>query len=196
MADTLPVVEEVLLPDPSKPARMPGAGSAEEHSDHLDYQPAKIFIRRLIRPTYVKIADREAAPVTAKLPPGLQDRLTATPGLIAHTIVSKNCDHLPYRQEKILATRHGVEIDRNNLCRWAGLVTFWFKPLYQRIHAGLHASDYQMDRGTPKLNASGLPARHKPEGDITSSKMPSAQRRSARRTASSLAARPLGKSEL
>lgn len=125
LPEHLPVVEEVLLPEPVKACPDAWRRIGEQHSDQLDYQPAKIFIRRLVRPTYVRVSDRDAPPLTAKLPPRLQDGLSAAPGLIAHVLVAKFCDHLPfYRQETILATRHGVQIGRNTLCRWAELATF------------------------------------------------------------------------
>lgn len=148
--DHLPVIEEVLLPEAVKACPDAWRRIGEEHSDSLDYQPGRVFIRRLVRPVFVKVADRDAAPVTAKLPPRLQDGLTAAPGLIAHVLVSKYCDHLPfYRQEKILATRHGIDIGRNTMCRWADLATFWLRPLYQRIHEGLLESHYLQADETP-----------------------------------------------
>lgn len=174
--DHLPVVEEVLLPEPVKACPEIWRRIGEEKSDSLDYQPGRVFIRRLIRPVFVKIADRDAAPVTAKLPPRLQDGLTAAPGLIAHLLVSKYCDHLPfYRQEKILATRHGVDIGRNTMCRWAELATFWVKPLYRRIHEGLLESSYLQADETPvkylapgsgKTSTGYLWTLHRPGGDV------------------------------
>jgi len=174
--DHLPVVEEVLLPDPVKACPDAWRRIGEEKSDSLDYQPGKVFIRRLVRPVFVKIADRDAAPVTAKLPPRLQDGLTAAPGLIAHVLVSKYCDHLPfYRQEKILATRQGVPVGRNTMCRWADLATFWLRPIYKRIHEGFLAGCYlQADEtpvnylapGTGKTGQGYLWTLHRPGGDV------------------------------
>ncbi|MFT3990025.1 MAG: IS66 family transposase [Luteolibacter sp.] len=150
LSEHLPVVEETLLPEAVKACPDAWRRIGEEHSDRLDYQPARIFIHRLIRPVFVRTTDRDAAPVTAKLPPRLQDGLTATPGLIAHVLVAKYCDHLPfYRQEKILATRHGASIGRNTLCRWTELAAFWLKPIYQSIHRNLLASDYLQGDETP-----------------------------------------------
>jgi transposase len=174
--DHLPVVVEVLLPEPVKACPEAWRQMGEERSDSLDYQPGRIFIRRLVRPIFVRVADREAAPVTAKLPPRLQDGLTAAPGLITQILISKYCDHLPfYRQEKILASRHGVEIGRNTLCRWAELAAFWLKPLYQRIHAGLLTGTYLQADETPikylapgnrKTGQGYLWVLHRPGGDV------------------------------
>jgi transposase len=150
LPEHLPVVEEILLPQSVKACPDAWRRIGEEHSDRLDYQPGKIFIHRLVRPVFVHMADRDAAPLTAALPPRLQDGLTVTPALIAHTLISKYCDHLPfYRQEKILASRHGVPIGRNTLCRWAELAAFWLQPLYRRIHEDLISGSYLQADETP-----------------------------------------------
>lgn len=89
----------------------------EEISEQLDYVPASVFIIEHVRPKYacpccqehVAIADKPAK-VIAKGLPG--------PGLAAHVITSKYCDHIPlYRQEFTLA-RHGVRLSRKTLCGW------------------------------------------------------------------------------
>jgi transposase len=176
LPEHLPVVEEIHIPGPVKASPETWRKIGEEHSDRLDYQPAKIFIHRLIRPTYVRSDDRDAAPITAKLPLRLQDGLTATPGLIAQILVAKYCDHLPfYRQEKILSTRHGVHIGRNTMCRWTELAAFWLKPLYQKIHRQLLDSDYLQADETPikylapgkgKTGQGYLWALHQPGGNV------------------------------
>ena len=51
------------------------------------------------------------------------------PGLLAHVLVSKYCDHLPlYRQSGIYA-RDGVEIDRSTMAEWVGRMAFLLEPL-------------------------------------------------------------------
>jgi Transposase IS66 family len=73
---------------------------------------------RLIRRKYVPKGDPLAKPVVAPLPPSLQDRCIATPGLIAEIIDNRSTCHLPYyRQAEILA-REGVRFDRKTLCDW------------------------------------------------------------------------------
>src|SRR5262249_20120742 len=54
--------------------------------------------------------------LTAPRPPSPIARGLAGPGLLAHVIVSKFCDHLPlYRCERMLA-RFGVSLSRSTLC--------------------------------------------------------------------------------
>ena len=64
--DHLPVVEELLLPEAVKACPDAWRRIGEEKSDSLDYQPGKVFIRRIVHPVFVNVADRDAAPVTAK----------------------------------------------------------------------------------------------------------------------------------
>jgi len=53
----------------------------------------------------------------------------ASPGLLAHVLIAKYCDHLPlYRQSQISA-RHGVEIDCSTLANWVGGTCWWLEPL-------------------------------------------------------------------
>jgi hypothetical protein len=57
----------------------------------------------------------------------------AGPGLLAHLIVSKCCDHIPlYRQSEIYA-REGVEIDRSTLADWAGRSAWLLQPLGDKL---------------------------------------------------------------
>ena len=55
------------------------------------------------------------------------------PGLLAHVLVSKYCDHLPlYRQSRIFA-RDGIELDRSTLAGWVGKATALLEPLADAI---------------------------------------------------------------
>jgi transposase len=122
----------------------------EEVSEQLGYEPGRFFRRRLVRPKYVRRADRDAAPIIAPLPARLQDRSLPAPGLLAHVLVSKYCDHLPlYRQERIYATRHGVNLSRQTLARWVELAADWLAPVYRQIKAGVLAGGYVQVDETP-----------------------------------------------
>ena len=57
------------------------------------------------------------------------------PGLLAHVIVSKYCDHLPlYRQENI-STRQGVLLPRSTTCDWMAACADLLRPLYDLMVA-------------------------------------------------------------
>jgi transposase len=150
LPENLPVVEEVLEPEPVQAAPAEWRRIGEEVSEQLDYEPGRFLRRRLVRPKYVRKADRDAAPIIAPLPERLQDRSLPAPGLLAHVLVGKYCDHLPlYRQERIYATRHGVNLPRQTLARWVELAAEWLRPVYQQIKTGVLSGGYVQVDETP-----------------------------------------------
>ena len=70
---------------------------------------------------------------TAPRPPSPIARGLAGPGLLAHLIVSKFCDHLPlYRCERMLA-RFGVSLSRSTLCDWLAQSAGLLRPLWELL---------------------------------------------------------------
>lgn len=89
----------------------------EEVSEQLDLIPAKVQVLRHVRVKYACPACAEGVH-TAPLPPQPIPKSNASPGLLAHIVVSKYQDALPlHRQERILA-RLGVELPRATLANW------------------------------------------------------------------------------
>lgn len=132
--ENLPVVEEILDPEPvtSNPSLYRQIG--EEVSEQLDYEPGRFLLKRQRRRTWVKRNDPDAVPMTAGLPPKLLERGLMAPGLLAHVVVSKYADHLPlYRQEQIFKQRYDVHLGRNTLCRGVELVADWLRPVAQQM---------------------------------------------------------------
>lgn len=150
LPENLPVVEQVI--DPEEVSADPAQWRCidEEVSEQLDYEPARFYRRRLIRRKYVKRSERYLAPLIAPLPPSLQERCIAAPGLLAQVLVSKYCDHLPlYRQEQIFAQRHGVHLPRQTLARWVGLAAEWLRPIYEELRTGVMGGGYLQVDETP-----------------------------------------------
>jgi transposase len=96
----------------------------EETCEKLDIIPAKVRVIGHIRCKYAckscEGVDSEGPTVKiAAAPVQLIAKSIATAGLLAHLLVSKFEDALPfYRQEKILA-RMGIELGRTTMCNWA-----------------------------------------------------------------------------
>jgi transposase len=117
----------------------------EDVSEVLEYVPASLKVIQYVRPKLAcACCDRI---VQAAAPSRPIERSIAGPGLLAHVLVSKYCDHLPlYRQSQIYA-RSGVELDRSTLAEWVGGSSRLLAPLVEvlRRHvmaAGkLHADD-------------------------------------------------------
>ena len=91
----------------------------EDVSEQLDFTPASYFVIEHVRPVYACIApDCDCGVIQASKPAQPIEKGLAGPGLLAHIITSKYCDHLPlYRQEQIIA-RHGIHLSRKTLCDW------------------------------------------------------------------------------
>jgi transposase len=132
-------------------------------SERLDYRPAALFVRQIIRPTYAcRYCERAGDnPHMAQppLPPEPIPRGTAAAGLLAHVLVSKYVDHLPlYRQESILG-RLGWEVTRSTLCDQLIACAGVLEPLYRlmcdrvRLSAALHTDDTPVPLLAPRRTA-------------------------------------------
>ena len=149
LPEHLPVVEEVIDPEPVKACREAWREIGQEVTEQLDFEPARFFKRRLVRRKYARIEQPLAAPIIAPLCT-LQDRCLAAPGLIAAIIVGKYVDHLPlYRQEQIFSTRHEVKIPRQTMMQWLGLAADWLRPIYEQIRTGVLGGGYVQIDETP-----------------------------------------------
>lgn len=145
----LPVVEEVIDPEPVKACRDAWRYIGEEVTEQLDFKPAEFFQRRLIRRKYVRREQPFAAPIIAPLQT-LQDRCLAAPGLIAALIVGKFVDHVPfYRWERIFESRHGVWLPRQTMAGYMGLAADWLRPIYEHIRTGVLGGGYVQIDETP-----------------------------------------------
>lgn len=104
---------EKACPTCEEPKRRIG----EDIREQIEYVPASLFILEHVYPKYACCECEEHVSMAPAAPRVIEKGLPG-PGLIAHIITSKYCDHLPlYRQEFMLA-RHGVEFSRKTLCGW------------------------------------------------------------------------------
>jgi transposase len=150
LPEDLPVIEEVIVPEPVKAAPQQWRRIGEEVSERLDYEPARFLRRRTVRPKYVERGVVDAVPVVAPLPDSLLERSQVAPGLLAQIVVGKYCDHLPlYRQEAIYWSRHRVWLPRQTMAEWMGLAAEWLAPIYQEIKKGVFAHGYVQVDETP-----------------------------------------------
>jgi transposase len=116
-------------------------------SEMLDWVPASLRVIRIHRPKYGCRACGTIHQVAA--PERLIAKGMATPGLVAHVLVSKYCDHTPlYRQAQIFA-RHGIELDRSTLANWVGGACWWLEVLRARLAANIFASAKLFADDTP-----------------------------------------------
>ncbi|MHB8388892.1 MAG: IS66 family transposase [Acidobacteriaceae bacterium] len=113
-------------------------------SEQLDLIPARIQVLRQERTQYACACGQCIR--TAPLPVPPIPKSMASPGLLAHIVVSKYQDALPlYRQEQIL-TRIGVDLPRATLASWMIQTGILVQPLINLLRDRLLAYDLiQMD---------------------------------------------------
>jgi len=149
--DNLEVVREVIEPDLvlAHPERWKCIRH-EVVSRLLDYQPGKFFWRETVRPKYVPVGDRSLPPVLAPAPARVGDRCLAAPGLLAHLLVSKYADHLPfYRLQVIFWRRHEVFIARQQMVLWVGQCVVLLEAIVVCLKQELRQSPYVQVDETP-----------------------------------------------
>ena len=134
----LPRVERVIEPgSTSCPCGCgPMARIGEDVSERLDVVPAQFRVLVTRRPRYA-CRRCSGAVVQAPAPERVVPGGLPTEALIAHVVVSKFGDHLPfYRQSQIYA-RQGVDLDRATLGAWAGRACFHLQPIVERMREHL-----------------------------------------------------------
>ncbi len=103
----------------------------EDITEELEYVPGRFVVNKIIRPR-MACSCCEAV-LQAPMPSRPIERGRPGPGLLAHVLVSKYCDHLPlYRQSQIYG-REGLDLDRSTLADWVGKSTALLEPLADAI---------------------------------------------------------------
>ncbi len=145
----LPRIERVIEPDsiacPCGCGEMVRIG--EDRAHRLDVVPAQYRVLVTIRPRYACPKGR-AGVVQAPAPAHLIEGGLPTEALIAHVIVSKFGDHLPFYRQAGIFQRQGVDLDRATLGNWAGRACFHLKLIVERMQAHLARADRLFMDGT------------------------------------------------
>ncbi|GAB7549154.1 IS66 family transposase [Cupriavidus sp. 8B] len=112
----------------------PGCGRAmvrvgEDVSEKLDIVPAEFFVHRHI---YGKWACRCCQRLVQEpVEPQIIDGGLPAAGLVAHTLISRFVDHLPYYRQETINARSGVHTPRSTLAAWSGRAGAALEPLYE-----------------------------------------------------------------
>jgi transposase len=119
----------------------------EDVSEILEYVPERFKVIRQVRPKLACACCERI--VQAAAPSRPIQRGIAGPGLLAHVLVSKYCDHLPlYRQSEIYA-REGVELERSTLADWVGGSSALLEPLVEALRCHILAANKLHADDTP-----------------------------------------------
>lgn len=133
----LPRVDQRIEPEdthcPTPECGQPMVRVGEDISERLDIVPAQFFVQRQIRGKWAckccQLLVQEPAA------PQVFDNALPTPGLQAHTAVSRFVDHIPYYRQEQINARSGVRTPRSTLAAWGGQTGVQLVPLFDAHRA-------------------------------------------------------------
>ena len=113
---------------PTEGCGRPMTRIGEDVSERLDIVPAEFFVHRHI---YGKWSCRCCQTLKQQpANPEIIDGGIAASGLLAHTLISRFADHLPYYRQEAINARAGVHTPRSTLAAWAAQAGVALAPLY------------------------------------------------------------------
>lgn len=133
----LPRVDQRVEPEdthcPTPECGRPMVRVGEDISERLDIIPAQFFVQRQIRGKWTC----KCCQLLLQEPAAAQvfDNALPTPGLQAHTMVSRFIDHIPYYRQEQINARSGVHTPRSTLAAWGGHTGAQLMPLYEAHRA-------------------------------------------------------------
>jgi len=141
----LPRVE--IVHDVAEQDKICGCGSVksrigEEVLEQLDIIPSSIQVLRHIRPKYAcrqceGVEDDGPTVIIAPAPPQIIAKSIVSAGLLAHVLVTKFADAVPFYRQESQFGRLGVEISRTNMCNWAMRAATACQPLLTLLRKDL-----------------------------------------------------------
>jgi transposase len=119
----------------------------EDTAETLEYVPGRFRVIRHVRPKYSCARCEKIVQVAAPTRPIA--RGLAAPGLLAHVLVSKYCDHLPLNRQSEIYAREGVELARSTLADWVGESSALLRPLVEALQQHVLAAEKLHADDTP-----------------------------------------------
>lgn len=133
----LPRVEEIIAPVIiEKGAKKIG----EEITEILEYNPAQLFVRKIIRPKYTQPSNQGV--VIADLPTLTLPKSNAGASLLAHIMVSKYVDHLPFYRQIQIFKRQQFSLSSSTIGGWFNATAQLLDPLYDVLQKQVLDTDY------------------------------------------------------
>ena len=99
----------------------------EDVSERLDIVPAEFFVHRHVRGKWACKCCQTLSQTSVD--PQLIDKGMPEPGLVAHVLVSRFVDHIPYYRQETINARSGVHTPRTTLASWSGAAGAELEPL-------------------------------------------------------------------
>jgi transposase len=116
----------------------------------LEVEPANIYVRQIIRPKYIiEQNDEQTRIITADLPTMPIPKGNAGASMLAHIIVNKFVDHLPFYRQVQMFRRQKVDIPESTIGSWFTASSKLLEPLYQTLQNLILSRDYLQADETP-----------------------------------------------
>jgi transposase len=120
---------------------------SDDISEVLEYIPSSFKVIRNIRP---RCACKNCSNIVqAYAPSNAIDKGKAGAGMLAHILVQKYCNHLPFYRQSQMYMREGVEIARSTLTSWAGQCARLLELLVQELRKEVFSSTHIHGDDTP-----------------------------------------------
>ena len=149
----LPRVEEIIEPQSIEEG---SKKIGEEITEILEYNPAKVYVRKIVRPKYAK--PNNDGVVIAELPTLPIPKGNAGASMLAYIMVSKFVDHLPYYRQILIFKRQNLVLSDSTLNGWFNATANLLRPLYDTLQKQVLKSDYIQADESPI----GVQDSHKP----------------------------------
>ena len=122
----------------------------EAVTELLEYEPSKAYVRHIVRPKYiVDQTDEETRVLIANLPTLPIPKGNAGASMLAHILVSKFVDHLPFYRQVQIFKRQDLAIAESTIGGWFNAGCNLLFPLYESLKTRVLSCDYLMADETP-----------------------------------------------
>ena len=138
--ENLPVLDTVRidLPEEEKAGLV---WMRDEVSYEQDYRASQFFLRAIVRPVYAhpkKLHGPRIAPMPVRVIP----QSMVGPGFLAHMLVGKYLDHVPYYRQERIDQRGGLDICAKSRVRYTEHCALLLLTVYRQIVERILASGY------------------------------------------------------
>lgn len=145
---------QTVVIEPDALAPCPHCGQApgrigEETTEELDFVPARLIVRRTVRPKYACRCGCGGVRI-APLPPRLVPQSKLGPSLAVHVLLARFDDHVAYYTlERIFLERHQVVVPRQQMVQWVAQIAFLLQPLVLLMFERMKRGGYLQIDETP-----------------------------------------------
>ena len=116
-------------------------------SEYLEYKPGELYVKQIVRNKYAEPDGLTV--VVAPMPTVPIPRSNAGPGLLAHLLVSKFIDHMPFYRQAKAFKRQGIDLAESTINDWFSGCCQLIEPLYDVLKTHVQKTTYLMGDETP-----------------------------------------------